>query len=101
MYSNGKTIDSKLLKLNLIGYFEKKNGKGVYSNGKTITVNAAKNKPLKINLIGLNNHAIQKEFLCMSATRYKFISVIQGRHVRSTNYIVLFPQAQITLLRYI
>ena len=25
----------------------------------------------------------------MSATRYKFISVIQGRHARSTNYIVL------------
>ena len=95
MYSNGKTIHSKVLEINLIGYFEK-NGKGVYSNGKTIY-----SKRLKINLISLNDHAIQKEFLCMSATRYKFISVIQGRHVRSTNYIVLFPQAQITLLRYI
>ena len=55
----------------------------------------------EINLIGLSAYAIKKEFLCMSATRYKFISVVHGRHIRSTNYIVLFPQTQITLLRYI
>ena len=41
---------------------------------------------LKITLIRSNDHAIKKEFLCMSTTRYKFISVVQGRHVRSTNY---------------
>ena len=34
-----------------------------------------------MNLKSSNGHAVQKEFLCMSATRYKFISVVEGRHV--------------------
>ena len=85
--------------------FEKKGGSdSLLAIGRIATVkqdNQFAVALLKMNLIGLSDYAIKKEFLCMSATRYKFISVGQGRHVRSTIYIVLFPQTQITLLRYI
>ena len=49
-----------------------------------------------MNLIGLGDYAIKKEFLCMSATRYKFISVVHGRHIWSTNDIVLYPDTSYT-----
>ena len=40
---------------------------------------------LKIDHIGFNEYAIY-EFLCMSTTRCKFISIIQDRHMLSSTF---------------
>ena len=48
-----------------------------------------------------NNYAIWKEIFCMSATRYKFISVFQGRQIRSKTHVLSEQKACFIAFRHI
>ena len=42
--------------------------------------------------------AAKKEFTCVPAGSYKFITLVQARQIGSANNEIFFPQAQITAI---